>query len=82
MYAALDCKRPMTRFSVGSSKCTYVDVCLRNVNQYYRKKKNYFRTILKSMLISASIQSQKQYQIYAEINKVHLVPLTKSEKNI
>ena len=23
-------------------KCIYVDVCLRNVNQYYRKKRNFF----------------------------------------
>ena len=55
MYAALECKRTMTCFSVRSSivqvyslvilydfffffKCIFVDVCLRNVNQYYRKK--------------------------------------------
>ena len=28
-------------------KCIYVDVCLRNVNQYYRKKRHFFSIAVK-----------------------------------
>ena len=45
MYAALECKRTMTCFSIGSSIVQvlfvfkFIYVCLRNVNKYYRKIK-------------------------------------------
>ena len=50
-------------FSLFFFKCIYVDVCLRNVNQYYREKKR--KKEVNPSLITYSVLSKHSEQLFS-----------------